>query len=95
MAASCQGGAILAGADKNTALALTRYGRYLGLSYQLIDDYIDGDSILKSSAYMVEKVKEYTDLIKTELELLKESPYRHTLLLLCDFIVEKIMDKCK
>lgn len=95
IAASCQGGAILAGADKNTLLALTHYGLYLGLSYQLIDDYIDGDSILKSSAYMVEKAKEYTALIKTKLGLLKESPYRHTLHLLCDFIVEEIMDKCK
>ena len=95
MAASCQGGAILAGADRNTSLALTQYGRYLGLSYQLIDDYIDGDSILKSGAYMVDKAKEYTALIETELEFLKESPYRHTLHLLCDFIVEEIMDKCK
>ena len=90
MAGSCQGGAILAGADRDALSALTRYGRYLGLSYQLIDDYIDGDSILKASAYMVEKAKEYTELIKTELASLKETPSRHTLFQLCDFIVEEI-----
>ena len=95
MAGSCQGGAILAGADRDTMLALTRYGRYLGLSYQLIDDYIDGDSIVKSDVYMIEKANEYTELIRAELGLLKESPYRNTLFQLSDFIMEEIQDKCR
>ena len=41
LSASCQAGALIAKANKETVLALGEYGRYLGLTYQIIDDLLD------------------------------------------------------
>ncbi|MDA8234186.1 MAG: polyprenyl synthetase family protein [Clostridia bacterium] len=41
LSASCQAGAMIAKANKETVLALGEYGRYLGLTYQIIDDLLD------------------------------------------------------
>lgn len=39
--AACQLGAVLSGCSQDTILALERYGRCLGLSFQIIDDILD------------------------------------------------------
>lgn len=41
LAACCEAGARLAGADDRTAAALEAYGRKLGLAYQIADDVLD------------------------------------------------------
>ncbi|UOR12461.1 heptaprenyl diphosphate synthase component II [Halobacillus amylolyticus] len=41
IAASCRLGAIAANATKETELALYRYGYFVGMSYQIIDDVLD------------------------------------------------------
>ncbi|MHB8171449.1 MAG: polyprenyl synthetase family protein [Thermincolia bacterium] len=41
LSASCQAGAMVAKANTETVLALGEYGRYLGLTYQIIDDLLD------------------------------------------------------
>lgn len=43
MSASCRLGGKLAGANKNQLAALSEYGMNLGITYQLIDDLLDGD----------------------------------------------------
>jgi octaprenyl-diphosphate synthase len=40
-AAACEGAALLAGRDRDTAARLARYGRGLGIAFQLIDDVLD------------------------------------------------------
>lgn len=40
-ACSCRLGAIYSGATEETVEALTRYGRYLGLAFQIADDVLD------------------------------------------------------
>lgn len=40
-AAACEGAALLAGADDDTAARLRQYGSCLGLAFQLIDDVLD------------------------------------------------------
>ncbi|MGN8647075.1 heptaprenyl diphosphate synthase component II [Gracilibacillus sp. HCP3S3_G5_1] len=41
ISSSCQLGAIAADADHETEKALVRYGYYMGMSYQIIDDILD------------------------------------------------------
>lgn len=41
IAASCQGSAILTGADKTVCNSLYLYGKHLGLAFQIIDDVLD------------------------------------------------------
>ncbi|GAE91363.1 heptaprenyl diphosphate synthase component II [Gracilibacillus boraciitolerans JCM 21714] len=41
ISSSCQLGAIVANTDKKTETALYRYGYYMGMSYQIIDDILD------------------------------------------------------
>jgi heptaprenyl diphosphate synthase len=41
IAVSCQLGAIAAGVDKNTHKKLFRFGYYVGMSFQIIDDILD------------------------------------------------------
>ncbi len=45
MSACCATGALLNGAADREADALSAYGRWLGLSYQLVDDLLDGDAV--------------------------------------------------
>ncbi|MEE4280151.1 MAG: polyprenyl synthetase family protein [Halieaceae bacterium] len=40
-AAACEGAALLGGADEETTARLRRYGRSLGIAFQLIDDVLD------------------------------------------------------
>lgn len=48
LAGACEIGAILAGADRETREALYRYGLYLGIAFQLRDDWLDtyGDPLV-------------------------------------------------
>ena len=40
-AAACEGSGLLAGADEETVTQLSRYGRNLGIAFQLVDDLLD------------------------------------------------------
>ncbi len=40
-AAACETGAILAEADRDQIAAMKNYGNFLGISFQLVDDYLD------------------------------------------------------
>jgi geranylgeranyl pyrophosphate synthase len=55
MAASCEAAGILLSADPERCRALARYGMNLGLSYQIVDDVIDEDSVYSDTDAMLEK----------------------------------------
>lgn len=44
LTASCRMGAIATGADENKLAALDRFGRHLGLAFQIVDDLLDETS---------------------------------------------------
>jgi geranylgeranyl diphosphate synthase type II len=44
LTASCRMGAIAAGADENKVSSLDRFGRHLGLAFQIVDDLLDETS---------------------------------------------------
>lgn len=41
IASSCQLGAVVSGADEKTAIHLKRFGYYVGMSFQIMDDILD------------------------------------------------------
>ena len=58
MEASAKAGALSANAAGEKVRALQRFGYYLGLSFQLIDDYLDGESASRKEAVLlIEKAK--------------------------------------
>lgn len=73
-ACSCTLGAHYAGADKNATAAMGRYGRYLGIAFQIVDDLLDleGDEATtgKSLGTDLEQQKPTLPLIR----LLAQSP---------------------
>jgi geranylgeranyl pyrophosphate synthase len=66
--------AVVARMDEGISSALSSYGLNLGLSYQIVDDVLDGDSIFHDAALMFEKAIMYGKLAKESLRPLKENP---------------------
>jgi octaprenyl-diphosphate synthase len=90
MAASCQGGAIVAGADEEVEKSLTDYGLNLGLMYQLVDDYLDGDAVFGTKAEVFEIIGEFALRSKQSLSTLKESPFKESLLSLSEYVFNRV-----
>ncbi len=90
---SCAGGSMLNGADENLTTAMANYGLYLGLAFQIVDDYIDNDSIFESHGSMITKAGEYSKMAKAEVKILPDSPVKGTLSKMLDFIMERARGK--
>ncbi len=88
-AASCQSGGMLNGADEKVSLALANYGFNLGLAFQIVDDYLDNDSIFTSEVDMIEKAKKYANRAKVDINVLKESPVKRKLTDASDYVVSR------
>jgi geranylgeranyl diphosphate synthase type II len=55
---STKAGAIIAGADSKKTRALQKFGLYFGLSFQMVDDHIDGANVARGEALtLIEKAK--------------------------------------
>ena len=89
---SCQSGGMVNGADEKISTALANYGLYFGLSFQIVDDYMDGDSIFNSDISMIEKAKEYAERAKGEIKVLKERPIKKIFFNLCDYVTERVKE---
>lgn len=61
--ASAKVGALAAAADPRKVRALQRFGLYFGLSFQLVDDVLDGEATERSKAYL------FMDKAKKELKI--------------------------
>jgi len=89
---SCQSGGMVNGADEKISTALANYGLYFGLSFQIVDDYMDGDSIFNFDISMIEKAKEYADRAKGEIKVLKERSIKKIFFNLCDYVTERVKE---
>lgn len=87
---SCQVGGIVNGADEEIITALANFGLYFGLSFQIADDCMDGDSIFSSRASLIDTAREYADKAKGELKVLKEDTIKKTFFDLCDYVLERV-----
>ena len=86
---SCMGGGLLYGADEKVLTALEKYGLYLGLAFQIVDDQIDRDSIFDTEIDMIQKAKDYAGLAKDEIAIIPENPIKKRLLTIPDFVIER------
>lgn len=72
--ASAKIGAISAGAAKEKINALQRFGLFLGLSFQLIDDYLDGEtSCRKEARLFIEKAKKELKIFGKRADTLRKN----------------------
>ncbi|MFW6137721.1 MAG: polyprenyl synthetase family protein [Spirochaetota bacterium] len=92
MAASCQSGGLLSGADETTTNELKNYGLDLGVLYQIVDDYIDQDSILSGDIDLKAKAREVAEQAAGHLDALEETIYRKKLVELAEYVLEKSVD---
>lgn len=74
---SAKSGALAAGAPQKEMRALQKFGLYLGLSFQLVDDYLDGeikfrkDRVLEDAAPLIEKAKKELEIFGKRADSLK------------------------
>ena len=86
MSACCQCGAELHGTNKKSVDGLTNYGLNLGMTYQIIDDYIDKDSVVVADLGL-RQAEEFASKAKRSIKVLKNSIYKEKLSDLVDYII--------
>jgi len=89
MSACCQCGAVLNGTDERLSQALGGYGLNLGMAYQIIDDYIDKDSVspLEDTDIYLPLAEEFVSKSKQSIKILPDSVYKEKLYDLADYIL--------
>ncbi|UCF99993.1 MAG: polyprenyl synthetase family protein [Spirochaetaceae bacterium] len=90
MSACCHSGAILAGADADTAQHLADFGLAFGLAFQLLDDHKDKDALIKGDMNIVEKALQQLSRARTILGKMTDSSYRDELIRACDFVLSAV-----
>ena len=72
IAASVKVGAIVAGADANAIEKLTRFGEYIGLVFQIVDDILDNEdyAVLFGPAKARQEARHLTDKAKEQIAFL-------------------------
>lgn len=86
MAICCKLGATLAGASGEAASLLENYGFNLGMAYQIVDDYIDGDQDTTLNITL----EDAHNFAKNSLDSIREfknSFYKETLINLVNYII--------
>lgn len=90
MSASCRLGGILAGATQSQVEALSVYGLNLGITYQLIDDIMDGD-VDNSLGIDLSFVERYALRALNALDAFENSPYKESLIKFVSYILNFIL----
>ncbi|MFL0197954.1 polyprenyl synthetase family protein [Clostridium sp. WILCCON 0269] len=86
MAICCKLGAALAGASGEEAASLENYGFNLGMAYQIVDDYIDGDQDTALNITL-EDAHNFAKNSLDSIEAFKNSFYKKTLINLVNYII--------
>ncbi|MDP8204166.1 MAG: polyprenyl synthetase family protein [Candidatus Tenebribacter mawsonii] len=95
MSACCKSGAILAGADEKTVLALGEFGTNFGIAYQLMDDYLDDEQPKNFEVNLLLQAKIYCEKAKKNLKNFKNNEYKKLLLSLLQYVSDKPYLKLK
>lgn len=88
--ASCMNGALLNGGNDRLSEFLSKYGLYIGYSFQIVDDFLDNDSILNLDSGMIDRAEIFSESAKKEIRSLPESKAKETLLHIPDFIMDRV-----
>lgn len=86
MSVCCECGAMLNGTEQKVSRALADYGFNLGMAYQIVDDYIDKDSIADANAGL-RQAEEFASKSKQSIKILPDSVYKEKLSDLVDYIL--------
>ena len=73
MSGCCYGGALVSGAGSDRADAYARFGRAFGMVFQLIDDYLDGDSVYKDRSALPIRARRSAAEARAELDQFEPS----------------------
>lgn len=87
MGVCCGLGAALSGADEKEFNMLSNYGHNLGITYQILDDYIDKDPVAIKSINIKEAC-EFAFNAKDSIKNLKNSNYVESLTNLVDYVLD-------
>ncbi len=96
MSACCECGAILGAAEEKILKALKDFGFYFGMTYQIVDDYIDRDSgveplgSLPGLKPLLQYADEFVLKSKQSIEILPDSVFKEKLFDLVDYISGQI-----
>ena len=88
MSACCQYAAILVDSDEKTVNALGKFGFNFGISYQLLDDYLDNDATFSFKINLLEKVKEYGKRAQENIASFENSKYKKNMYNLITYLFE-------
>jgi len=69
--------------------ALKHFGLNFGISYQLFDDYADGDAHLSFDIDLLEKAIDYAEKARGSIVSLEETHYKKGLEGLLDYLIAK------
>ncbi len=87
----CTGGAVMCGramAERDLR-QVGDYGMHIGMLYQMVDDYLDGDSGVTLTMHAITRL---ADKSKNYLQVLPHSQYRTKLLDLVDHVARMAMN---
>ena len=89
IAVSCKTGAIIAKAPRKNEEAIFRYGEYIGLAFQIIDDILDNEGFVKifGKKGAFDRAQTLIDKAKDQLSIFKKK--KKPLLELADFILKR------
>lgn len=87
MSACCSLGGDIVGASEKESNILSKYGENLGMAYQILDDYIDGDPVAMKNV-TIEEGLQFAYAAKSSIETLKDSIYKRNLIMLVDYVLD-------
>lgn len=83
-------GAVAATKDKKIINRARKYGKYLGIAFQIADDILDNDLPKNYSVDDAKKdIKLYIEKAKKEIDVFPDNIYKKILLHIPDFVIEK------
>lgn len=89
MSACCQSGALFAKGSKKSVRSLSDFGLNFGITYQMIDDFLDEDIDFHFNIDLLEKANEYARKAKQNLNGIPDSSYKYSMLALVDFVLSR------
>ncbi len=89
MSTCCKCGAIIAGADEETILALGEFGTNFGIAYQLTDDFLDDEQPTNFDVNLLLQAKIYCEKARKNLNIFKNDEYRKHLLNLIQYVINR------
>ena len=90
MSTCCFAGGYLSGADKGTLEILTNFGLNFGLAFQILDDFLDDDSIFHDMVSLSDIAGGYIEKAITEIKQLGINPVVESFCTMSEYIARHI-----